>query len=410
MEVGDAVVIGGGLAGTAFAIELARHGRRVVVLERSKAPTQKVCGDFLSTEAIELLAYLGLDAASLGASEIDTFVLAAGKSTATLALPFRAAGLSRLLVDEALLSLAARAGAEVRRGVTAASLEPANGAAVVDAGGRRLYARFVALATGKHNLRGWARSYERSATGFKIQAQLSIGARHALAGHVRLALFDGGYVGACLVENGLATVCWQVANPKLRDVGMDWTAQLAALARASPAIRDLLADAQFLAPRPVAVSSIPFGYMRREAIANSVFAIGDQIAVIPAFTGDGTSIALASGIMAARAVLAGETATVFQRRFVAALRRQFAVARLANAALRLGSTRPYAVAALAAFPAIGGAIARLTRLKLVGVIAPRRSADLPKPDSVVTRPRSIFGPVADAPRTSPISRSVGPVG
>ncbi|MFA9442956.1 MAG: FAD-dependent oxidoreductase, partial [Hyphomicrobium sp.] len=57
----DAIAIGGGLAGSAFALELARQGARVAVIERSPAAKLKVCGDFLSSEAQQLLAYLGLN-------------------------------------------------------------------------------------------------------------------------------------------------------------------------------------------------------------------------------------------------------------------------------------------------------------------------------------------------------------
>lgn len=51
MDKFDAIAIGGGLAGAAFAIELARNVRRVAIVERTAAPTLNVCGDFLSREA-----------------------------------------------------------------------------------------------------------------------------------------------------------------------------------------------------------------------------------------------------------------------------------------------------------------------------------------------------------------------
>ena len=54
-----AVVIGGGLAGSAFAIELARQGRPVVVFEKTTGQHHKVCGEFLSAEAQNLLVRLG---------------------------------------------------------------------------------------------------------------------------------------------------------------------------------------------------------------------------------------------------------------------------------------------------------------------------------------------------------------
>jgi len=99
----DAVVAGGGPAGAAFALELARHGRRVVLLERSKAASHKVCGEFLSPETGKLLAYLGIDAAACGATAIDQFRLVSGERRAEIQLPFRAQALSRHLLDEALL-------------------------------------------------------------------------------------------------------------------------------------------------------------------------------------------------------------------------------------------------------------------------------------------------------------------
>ena len=47
----EAIVVGGGLAGSAFAIELARQGRAVIVLEKTTGAHHKVCGEFLSAEA-----------------------------------------------------------------------------------------------------------------------------------------------------------------------------------------------------------------------------------------------------------------------------------------------------------------------------------------------------------------------
>ena len=43
---------------------------------------------------------------------------------------------------------------------------------------------------------------------------------------------------------------------------------------------------------PVAISAIPFGYLRRDAIGDRVYPVGDQPAVIASYTGDGTSLAL----------------------------------------------------------------------------------------------------------------------
>ena len=75
----EAIVVGGGLAGSAFAIELARQNRRVVILERSLGPHHKVCGEFLSAEAQALLAGLGVDVWELGARPSTHLGLEFGK-------------------------------------------------------------------------------------------------------------------------------------------------------------------------------------------------------------------------------------------------------------------------------------------------------------------------------------------
>src|SRR6202161_3080222 len=122
MSAASSIVIGGGLAGSAFAITLARQGRPVIVLERTTGQHHKVCGEFLSAEAQALLARLGLDVWKLGATPVNQLGLEFGRLIARVRLPFRGAGLSRFLLDQALLDVASRAGAQVIRGAAVTKL------------------------------------------------------------------------------------------------------------------------------------------------------------------------------------------------------------------------------------------------------------------------------------------------
>ncbi len=54
-EILDLAIIGGGPAGTAAALEARRHGLRVALWERDRFPRDKVCGEFISPEALPLL-------------------------------------------------------------------------------------------------------------------------------------------------------------------------------------------------------------------------------------------------------------------------------------------------------------------------------------------------------------------
>ncbi len=251
-----------------------------------------------------LLRYLGVDCDLLGCSTISKLRLADGTSQAMAPLPFRARGLSRLRLDEALITAATEAGVEVRR---ATAVE-----GIVEDGGVRVQTTrgvfrgdAVALASGKHNVRGLSRP-GGPLVGFKIHVTPSAAARRDLDGVVQLHKFEGGYAGFCLVEEGVLSVAWNIHGDTLRAVGSSWEAQMAHLAKASPVFDGLIAGSKTAWEKPLAVSGQPYGFLRSEPLGSSIYPVGDQLAVIPSFIGDGTALALASGIAAARAVLQGE--------------------------------------------------------------------------------------------------------
>src|SRR5688500_7121931 len=57
----DVTIIGAGPAGSTAAILLARAGWDVTLVEQSRFPRDKVCGECLSALGFEVLARLGLD-------------------------------------------------------------------------------------------------------------------------------------------------------------------------------------------------------------------------------------------------------------------------------------------------------------------------------------------------------------
>ncbi|MGH8055832.1 MAG: NAD(P)/FAD-dependent oxidoreductase, partial [Candidatus Entotheonellia bacterium] len=56
----DVAVIGGGVAGSVVGALLAQGGLRVVLLEKGTFPREKVCGEFLSPDGVDLLRRLGV--------------------------------------------------------------------------------------------------------------------------------------------------------------------------------------------------------------------------------------------------------------------------------------------------------------------------------------------------------------
>ena len=312
----DVLVVGGGLAGCATAIRLARGGRAVTLVERAAGPHHKVCGEFLSGEALGELSGLGVDPAAMGAPALSRVRIAARRRAHEAALPFPALSLTRRVLDEALLGRAADEGVTVLRGRSASRVEQTEGgwtATLSD--GEALSAPALVAATGKHDRRGAPRpeGLHGDLVGLKSYYRLSDAARADLAGSVDVVFFPGGYLGIQPVETGEANACLVVSRSRLARLGGDPWAVFGHVARSSEHAGVLLDGAAPTLDKPLAVGRVPYGYVRTRT--EGAYHVGDQAAVIPSFCGEGMGLALRSGRLAAEALLAGQSAAGYQRRF-----------------------------------------------------------------------------------------------
>jgi menaquinone-9 beta-reductase len=305
----EALIVGGGPAGAAVGILLARGSRQVTIVEKSSGAHDKVCGEFLSGEAVEYLASLGIDLPALGATSIYGLRLANRTCIAECELPFPAMSLSRRKLDEALLTTAAREGVEVRRGVRANTLRKLRtGWSAHVENGELLNAQSVFLATGKHDLGEWRRPMgkQNDLVAFKMYFSLAPAQQQALRGWVELCLFPGGYAGLLLTEDGSLNLCLLV-NPETRQsCGNNWQALLGRILDCSAHLAMRLDGAQPLVRKPLALSSIPYGMLLSYS-EPGLWRLGDQTAVTPSFSVDGISLALHSAEVAAELYLNGGT-------------------------------------------------------------------------------------------------------
>jgi menaquinone-9 beta-reductase len=356
----EAVVIGGGIAGGAAAVGLASQGRRVLLIEREPAPTDKVCGEFLSAEAQRMLERLGIDLDSLGASRMSVLTLGWGVRSLDLQLPFVARGLTRRRLDAALLARAAAAGARIERGVAVRSVSPDR----IETTAGAVSGDVQLLASGKHDVRGAGRLTDGCDTGyvgFKTHWRLSAAATAKLSGTVNVILFDGGYAGLQLVENNVANLCLLVDRETLSACDGNWPKLLGRL-RSEPQLDAFLGEAECLSIKPQTIAGVPYGFLQESDDPAGLYRVGDQAAVIPSFCGEGMAIALYTAAAAAHVIDSGGSSADHQRLLSRRLRNQLRFAMALQRGARAPWTRSVLWSSLRIVPSMASALVHLTRV------------------------------------------------
>jgi menaquinone-9 beta-reductase len=367
----DPLIIGGGPAGTATAILLARGGAKPLILEASREQGDALCGGFVSWRTLESVRALGVDLDDLGGNPARRVRLFSGSMQAEAPLPARAIGISRRRFDSVLLAQAERIGAVVERGVPVRSLEADGSILLKD--GASMAADALFIATGKHDLRGLGRARREAPTlGLRIRLAPHPALTQLIGDAIELHLFDGGYAGLILQEDGSANLCMAVRKEALSEArgngagaskaGGTPLGLLLSLAETHPALAERLAYMQS-APQIDAIAAVPYGWIGRNTIIGQ-FRVGDQAACIPSLAGEGNGLALASGMMAAQRWLSGggRAAPSFQRDFAARAFRPVSAAKFLWHWAENPRLAPWMLRATNAVPALTGLAAALTRI------------------------------------------------
>jgi flavin-dependent dehydrogenase/ubiquinone/menaquinone biosynthesis C-methylase UbiE len=369
----DVAVVGAGPAGASAAIDLARRGFSVLVLERDRFPRHKVCGEFLSSEAVDDLENLGVGRllpAAGGETTARGAFFFRGRPPVEFPLPRPAVGLSRFALDALLAGAAASAGADVRFGRTVEGIsgDLATGFAVAVEGEERPIAvRAVVAAWGRWSpldlALGRAFAAKREGRFFGWSRHVEGDSSH-LAGRVHLHFFRGGYCGLSRVEGRVVNFAGIVSEDELRRRGAGWEKFLASLVEEHDALR---ADLAPLSPARAVLGTNSVLFERHEPVFGGILAAGDTAGGRDPFTGDGQATAIRGGMLAARELgpfLRGEGAadgleTAYRLAYARAFRARFTWDALIRKALFSETVRSALLPV--ALPLIRAGIAR-TRL------------------------------------------------
>jgi menaquinone-9 beta-reductase len=291
----DLVIIGAGPAGCSAAIRCVRDGARVLLLERGRYPRQKVCGEFVSAESLDLLANLlasGHAALLRDAVRVPSArIFADGRLLQTEIAP-EAASIARFDLDAALWESAQEYGVDVRQEVTVGNISGA-GPFVVATNAGEIEARAVVNASGRwSNLTAKPQPDGPKWIGLKAHF-----AESSPSTSVDLYFFEGGYCGVQPVR---------MAGGDLRVnacamVRSDVAGTLSEVFQLHPALGERAAKWQ---PQSEPVSTAPLLFRQPRPVHEHILAIGDAAGFVDPFVGDGISLALRSGALAAECLSA----------------------------------------------------------------------------------------------------------
>ena len=303
----EILVVGGGPAGATAALLLARSGIEVCLVERRREYQGKVCGEFVSAEGVAVLRRLGIleRLLSRGALPIThTRIHSASGDAFDSTLPRSAGeggiGISRRLLDEALLADAAAAGARIFRGARLSGLSRVASRWVArvhrEGSTATLSARVVLGAGGRNSkvaeLAGLAGTLPNVGMGLQNHfLRLSPSDER-----VNLFLLRGGYAGLAPVEQGRWCLGALLFRSAAANPFTDLTASLATTSGARAILASLGDRLDQGATHPIRIG------MRRPTTTGLLLA-GDAAGSVDPFSGQGIALALMGGEAAAESIL-----------------------------------------------------------------------------------------------------------
>ena len=306
----DVLIIGAGPAGGLAALDCAKKGLRVMLVEQRSFPRWKVCGCCFNNQAQAILSSRGENnlIEECGGQTLDSLRLGLRGREATLALP-NGFVLSRERFDQALIEAAIKAGASARFQITAQVEGASPGYRSVRLKDHRngdishVKSRVVLVAAGlsQHCLpkneagQSRVRKQSRHGAGCVVDDDTD----HYPSGAIHMAIGDQGYVGLVRREDGLLNLAGAFDRDALSQGQGAMDAAQKVLNQAGFPVPSALQRGQRWQLTPALSRS-------SNVVAGERFLVmGDAAGYIEPFTGEGMAWALTAGAAAAPFVLEG---------------------------------------------------------------------------------------------------------
>jgi len=311
----EAIVVGGGPAGSSVAAAIARGGRRVMLLDKANFPRHKACSEYINSGGVQLLDEMGMldEVIRAGAHRMEAMVVHSPNGQRFVAdfpkaeAGRAALGLSRHRLDHLLLERAKDAGVDVREGARVRKVLREGGRiagveATIDGAHETIRASIVIGADGRNSVVvrelglsvpiRWPRktglvAHYRGVADLGCSGEIHVGRR--------------AYAGVAPLEDGLTNVAIVVDARAVETRSGSIDALFENVIRDLPEVARKLAKAE----RVGGIRGVgSMAHRVRRTTGDGFLLVGDAASFLDPFTGEGIYEALKGAALAAPIVIA----------------------------------------------------------------------------------------------------------
>jgi flavin-dependent dehydrogenase len=305
-KIYDVAIIGGGLAGLALSIQLAKADYSVAVFEKEKYPFHKVCGEYISFENWNFLEELGLPLSDWNLPVIKHLIVSApdGKYIES-DLPLGGFGISRYKIDSALAGIASALGVEIFEQNKVSDIVFENNFFSVQSSSFNCHSKIVCGCFGKRSNLDikWKRGFS-----LKKNSKLNnyVGVKYHIktnfpSNFIALHNFKNGYCGISQIEENKYCLCYLTNAQNLSANNNSIKEMEKNVLCTNPFLEKIFSSSEFLFNEPLIISQISFD--KKTKIENHVLMLGDAAGMITPLCGNGMSMALHASKIAMRHIV-----------------------------------------------------------------------------------------------------------
>ncbi len=291
----DVAIVGGGLAGLALSIQVARLNYTVILFEKEQYPFHKVCGEYISMESWPFLHSLGLNLKSMQLPMINKLIVSSdlGKLLKHN-LPQGGFGISRYLLDYELVKIARSAGVTIRENTKVNDVVYNQSGFTINTSQQNFHAKIVCGSFGKRSNLDikWKRDFISAS---KNSLNNFVGVKYHIktnfpADTIALHNFENGYCGIVKIEDDKYNLCYLTNAINLKRNDGQVNKMESTILSKNPHLEKIFRESEVLFASPLTISQISFD--KKKQVEDHILMIGDAAGMITPLCGNGMSMAL----------------------------------------------------------------------------------------------------------------------